>query len=47
MNNKEESRHFLIESALTTLKTSSEFNHTKEYLQYEQILAEMNYYPIA
>ncbi|KAA0955937.1 TetR/AcrR family transcriptional regulator [Sporosarcina sp. ANT_H38] len=47
LNNKEESRQYLIESALTTLKTSSGVNHTKEYLQYEQILEEMNYYPIA
>lgn len=47
MNNKEDSRQYLIESALTTLKMSSEVNHTNEYLQYEQILAEMNYYPIA
>ena len=47
MGNTEDSRRFLIESALTTLKTSSELNHTKEYLRYEQILADMDYYPIA
>ncbi len=46
MSNTEESRQFLIESALTTLKTNSEFNHTKEYLRYEQVLADMDYYPI-
>jgi len=46
MNNKEP-RKFLIESALTSLKNSNEFNHLKEYLQYEQILANMKYYPIS
>ena len=46
LSKKEESRTYLIESALTTLKTIHEFNETEEYLQYEQTLAHMNYYPI-
>lgn len=45
MNNKEP-RKFLIESALTTLKNSDEFNTSKEYIQYERILAGMEYYPL-
>ncbi|KMY51580.1 TetR/AcrR family transcriptional regulator [Peribacillus loiseleuriae] len=47
MNKNEDSKHFLIESALTTLKTGSEFNDTNEFITYEQILANMKYYPIA
>lgn len=47
MNKKEESKQFLIESALTTLKTGSEFNYTNEFITYERILANMKYYPIA
>lgn len=47
MLNNKEPRKFLIESALSTLKNSDEFNSLKEYLQYEQILANMKYYPIS
>lgn len=46
MNNKQP-REFLIESALTTLKNSEEFNRLKEYIEYEHILAKMKYYPIS
>lgn len=46
MNMKEDSRVFLIQSALTTLKSIDAFNQTKEFIQYEQALASMDYYPI-
>ncbi|QFG00701.1 TetR/AcrR family transcriptional regulator [Psychrobacillus glaciei] len=46
MNNKEP-RKFLIESALSTLKRTEELSNLKEFLQYEQILANMKYYPIS
>ncbi|MEH7378146.1 hypothetical protein [Neobacillus drentensis] len=46
MNNKVDPREFLIESALTTLKTVSEINNTNEFNRYEQMLAKMNFYPI-
>lgn len=44
--NKEKPRQFLIESALTTLKSSGELHQTKEYVEYERTLAQMNYFPI-
>ncbi|MEK4894035.1 AcrR family transcriptional regulator [Bacillus sp. RC218] len=47
MYNKADSRKFLIESALTTLKNSPEINATQEYIQYEQILGKMDYFPIS
>lgn len=47
MMNTKDPRKFLIESALSTLKNSDEFNNLKEYLQYEQILANKKYYPIS
>ncbi|PGY13027.1 TetR/AcrR family transcriptional regulator [Bacillus sp. AFS031507] len=46
MNNKVDPREFLIESALTTLKTVSEIINTNEFNRYEQMLAKMNFYPI-
>ncbi|WP_144510815.1 TetR/AcrR family transcriptional regulator [Bacillus sp. FJAT-22090] len=45
--NKKEPRKFLIESALSTLKNSEEFNSLEEYIQYEQSLASMKYHPIS
>ncbi|MFJ8063597.1 TetR/AcrR family transcriptional regulator [Psychrobacillus sp. NPDC096426] len=45
--NKKEPRKFLIESAISTLKNSEELNNLKEYMEYEQTLANMKYYPIS